>query len=111
MAESRHIVSGHPPLGDLSGLEAKDRRVLPPGGKYVFIAWDDWIRSPDAPLARKASTAASARDAANATVQGSLIRVVTDETTNAVEQAIKQRFGDGAINETTRASVVTAQKP
>jgi SAM-dependent methyltransferase len=118
------------------------RGVMRAGGKYVFIVWDDWIKSPDAPLAiavdvvsrllpcdpaslinppyhnedtiradlraagfknvaidrvRKPSTASSAREAANATVQGSLIRVVTeridgtrfDEATNAVEQAFK----------------------
>jgi hypothetical protein len=67
---------------------------------------------------RKPSTAPSARAAADATVQGSLIRVVIgqtdparfDEATGAVEQAFRRQFGDGAIDGGTRALVVTAEK-
>jgi SAM-dependent methyltransferase len=139
------------------------RRVLKRGGKYVFVVWDDWEKSPDAPLyiatqvvgrllpcdpaslinppyfddetiradlgsanfknvmidyVRQPSTAPSARAAADATVQGSLIRVVIgqtdparfDEATEAVEQAFRRQFGDGAIDGGTRVLVVTAEK-
>jgi SAM-dependent methyltransferase len=139
------------------------RRVLKRGGKYVFVVWDDWKKSPDAPLyiatqvvgrllpcdpaslinppyfneetiradlrsanfgnvgidyVRKPSTAPSPRAAADATVQGSLIRVVIgqtdparfDEATDAVEQAFRAQFGNGMVNGGTRVLIVTAEK-
>ena len=139
------------------------RRVLKPGGKYVFVVWDDWRLAPDAPLAiavdvvgrllpcdpamlinppyfdertirsdlqaanlknveieRVAlpSMAASARDAAYAVVSASLIRVVIgqtdptrmDEAAAAVEEAFREKFGDGEIVGTTRGLVISADK-
>jgi SAM-dependent methyltransferase len=60
--------------------------------------------------------AASARQAAIATVHGSLIRTVIastapgklDEATNAVERAIRGKLGDGQIVGATRALVILA---
>ena len=63
--------------------------------------------------------AVSAREAAVATVHGSLIRTVLettsperfDEATDAVEGAIRTKFGDGPIAGTTIALMVTAERP
>ena len=63
--------------------------------------------------------AASAREAAIATVHGSLIRTVIEltvperfaEATDAVERAMRARFGDGHIAGSTVALMVTAEKP
>jgi ubiquinone/menaquinone biosynthesis C-methylase UbiE len=63
--------------------------------------------------------AASARDAAVITVQGSMIRAAIeavdpgrlDEATDAVERALLARFGAGPIEGTMSALIVTAEKP
>jgi len=63
--------------------------------------------------------AASARDAAEITVQGSLLRTAIEtanpsrlgEATKVVEQVISARFGDGPVEGETRALIVTATKP
>jgi len=63
--------------------------------------------------------AASGREAALATVHGSLIRTVIEatdpqrlhEATDAVEQAFRAKFGKGEIVGTTSALVVAAEKP
>ena len=63
--------------------------------------------------------AASARDAAVITVQGSLLRTAIEtanpsrlgEATKAVEQVMSARFGDGPIEGETKALIVTATKP
>ena len=68
-------------------------------------------------IARPAE-ASSAREAAVATVHGSLIRTVIDasspsrlgEATDAVERAFREKFGNGKIHGTTHALVVTSQK-
>ena len=62
--------------------------------------------------------APSARDAALATVHGSLIRTVIEtqhpgrleEATNAVERAVEARFGRGLVAGRTSALIVTAEK-
>jgi SAM-dependent methyltransferase len=62
--------------------------------------------------------ASSARDAAVATVHGSLIGTVIGskapgrlaEATDAVEQAFRVKFGGGLIHATTHALIVTAEK-
>ena len=63
--------------------------------------------------------AASAADAAVITVQGSLLRTAIEtadasrlgEATKAVEQVLRARFGDGAVEGTSKALVVTATRP
>jgi len=63
--------------------------------------------------------AASARDAAVITVQGSLLRTAIEtadpsrlgEATKAVEQVMSARFGEGQVNGETKALIVTATKP
>ena len=63
--------------------------------------------------------AASARDAAVITVQGSLLRTAIEtanpsrlgEATKAVGQVMSARFGDGPIEGETKALIVTATKP
>jgi hypothetical protein len=63
--------------------------------------------------------AASARDAAVITVQGSMIRTAIEaadpgrlnEATDAVEQLMLARFGPGPVVGTTTALLVTAGKP
>jgi SAM-dependent methyltransferase len=64
------------------------------------------------------SAAASAREAALATVHGSLLRTVIetqypgrlDDATNAVESALLSKFGHGAVAGRTSALIVTAKK-
>ena len=63
--------------------------------------------------------AASARDAAVITVQGSMIRTAIeaadparlDEATDAVERLMLARFGSGPVEGATTALIVTAEKP
>jgi len=63
--------------------------------------------------------AASAREAAVMTVQGSLIRAAIeaadasrlDEATNAVERAMRARFGDGPVEGEAKALIITTPKP
>jgi SAM-dependent methyltransferase len=64
--------------------------------------------------------AASARDAAVITVQGSMIRTAIEaaacpgrleEATDKVEQVLLARFGSGSIEGATNALIVTAEKP
>jgi SAM-dependent methyltransferase len=63
--------------------------------------------------------AASARDAAVITVQGSLLRTAIEttnpsrlgEATKAVEQVMSARFGEGSVRGETKALIVTATKP
>jgi hypothetical protein len=63
--------------------------------------------------------AASARDAAVITVQGSMIRTAIEaadpgrlnEATDAVERLMLARFGPGPVVGTTIALIVTAEKP
>jgi SAM-dependent methyltransferase len=63
--------------------------------------------------------AASARDAAVITVQGSLLRTAIetadpsrlDEATEAVEQVMLTRFGKGPVEGETKALIVTTTKP
>ena len=63
--------------------------------------------------------AASARDAAVISVQGSLLRTAIEaadpsrlaEATKAVERAMWTRFGDGPVEGETRALIVTTTKP
>jgi len=65
------------------------------------------------------ASAASARDAAVITVQGSLLRTaieMTDpsrlgEAAKAVEQVMLARFGEGPVEGETKALIVTATKP
>lgn len=62
--------------------------------------------------------AASAREAAAMTVQGSLVRAAIEaadasrlvEATNAVEQAMRARFGNGPVEGETKALIVTTAK-
>jgi SAM-dependent methyltransferase len=64
------------------------------------------------------AAAASAREAALATVHGSLIRTVIetrhpgrlDEATNAVERALEAKFGKGAVAGWTSALIVAAER-
>jgi SAM-dependent methyltransferase len=64
------------------------------------------------------AAAASAREAALATVHGSLIRTIIetqypgrlDEATNAVEAALLAKFGPGAVAGLTNALIVTARR-
>lgn len=64
------------------------------------------------------AAAASAREAALATVHGSLIRTVIetqypgrlDEATNAVQDALLAKFGRGAVRGGTSALIVTAKR-
>ena len=64
------------------------------------------------------ATAASAREAALATVHGSLIRTVIeaehpgrlDEATNAVEHAFNAKFGKGAVAGQSSALIVVAER-
>jgi SAM-dependent methyltransferase len=139
-------------------------RVLPPGGTYLFVLWDDYNDMPNSPLwiaaqrigdllgrdprtllspgyfdeptiradlaaARfrdvkvdriaRPARAASARDAAEITVQGSLLRTAIEtanpsrlgEAIEAVEQVMSTRFGDGPVEGETKALIVTATKP
>jgi SAM-dependent methyltransferase len=136
-------------------------RVLRPGGRLLFVVWDDWTQMPAAPLGiaadvvagllgcdpgalvnppyydestiqtdlraagfqhvdidriNRPATAASARDAAVATVHGSLIRTVIEttasgklnEATDLVERAIRNKLGDGQIVGGTTALVILA---
>jgi SAM-dependent methyltransferase len=63
--------------------------------------------------------AASAREAAVTTVQGSLLRMAVEaadpsrlgEATDAVEQVIRARFGDGPVEGESNALFVTTTKP
>jgi SAM-dependent methyltransferase len=63
--------------------------------------------------------AGSARDAAVISVQGSLLRAAIEaadpsrlaEATDAVERAMRTRFGDGPVEGETRALIVTTAKP
>jgi SAM-dependent methyltransferase len=63
--------------------------------------------------------AASAREAAVMTVQGSLVRAAIeasdpsrlDEATDAVEQVMRARFGDGPVEGAAKALIVTTEKP
>ena len=63
--------------------------------------------------------AASAREAAVFTVQGSLLRTAIEaadpsrlgEATDAVERVMRARFGDGPVEGETKALIVTAAKP
>jgi hypothetical protein len=63
--------------------------------------------------------AASAREAAIMTVQGSLVRSAIEaadasrlvEATDAVEQVMRARFGDGPIEGEAKALIVTTAKP
>jgi SAM-dependent methyltransferase len=63
--------------------------------------------------------AASAREAAEITVQGSLLRTAIEaaipsglgEATKAVEQVMSARFGEGPVKGETKALIVTATKP
>jgi hypothetical protein len=65
------------------------------------------------------ASAASAREAAIATVHGSLIRTAIeaadaarlDEATDAVEWALVARFGKAPIDGATKALIVTGQNP
>jgi SAM-dependent methyltransferase len=65
------------------------------------------------------SRAASARDAAVITVEGSLLRTAIEaadpsrlgEATDAVERIMRTRFGEGPIEGTNKALVVTTTKP
>jgi SAM-dependent methyltransferase len=65
------------------------------------------------------SRAASARDAAVIMVQGSLLRTAIEaadpsrlgEATDAVERIMRTRFGEGPIEGTNKALVVTTTKP
>ena len=65
------------------------------------------------------SRAASARDAAVITVEGSLLRTAIEaadpsrlgEATDAVERIMRTRFGEGVIEGTNKALVVTTTKP
>ena len=67
----------------------------------------------------RTARAASARDAAVTTVQGSLIRTAIeaaersrlDEATKAVEQVMLTRFGEGSVEGEMKALIVTATKP
>src|SRR5215470_13686596 len=67
----------------------------------------------------RTARAASARDAAVITVQGSLIRTAIEaadpsrlgEATKAVEQVMLARFGEGPVEGETKAVIVTATKP
>jgi SAM-dependent methyltransferase len=139
-------------------------RVLRPGGRFLFVVWDDYGVMSDAPIAIAAATvgailgreplsllspsyhhedtiradlaaagfgvvqierisqpacAASAREAAVVTVQGSMIRTTIEgncperlgEATDAVERAILARFGSGPIEGATSALLVAAERP
>jgi hypothetical protein len=63
--------------------------------------------------------AASARDAVVITVEGSLLRTAIEaadpsrlgEATDAVERIMRTRFGEGLIEGTNKALVVTTTKP
>jgi SAM-dependent methyltransferase len=63
--------------------------------------------------------AASPRDAAEITVQGSLLRTAIEaadpsrlgEATKAVEQVMSAQFGEGPVEGETKALIVTATKP
>jgi ubiquinone/menaquinone biosynthesis C-methylase UbiE len=65
------------------------------------------------------AAAASAQEAAVATVHGSLIRTAIEvadperlgEATDAVEQALRTKFGEGPIAGATNALMVAAEKP
>lgn len=65
------------------------------------------------------AVAASARDAAVATVHGSLIRTAIEasqperihEVTDVVERAFRARFGNGQVMGMTNALVIAAEKP
>jgi len=67
----------------------------------------------------RTARAASARDAAVMTVQGSLLRTAIetadparlDEATKAVEHVMFARFGKGQIDGETKALIVTTTKP
>src|SRR5262245_3544992 len=67
----------------------------------------------------RTAKAASARDAAVITVQGSLLRTAIEtadpsrlgEATKVVEQAMLARFGEGPVEGDTRALIVTTTKP
>jgi hypothetical protein len=62
--------------------------------------------------------AASAREAAVMTVQGSLLRAAIEaadasrltEATNAVDQVMRSRFGDGPVQGEAKALIVTTAK-
>jgi hypothetical protein len=74
------------------------------------------FRHADIDRVSRPATADSARDAAVATVHGSLIRGVIettapgklDEATDAVERALRARLGDGQITGTTKALAILA---
>src|SRR5262245_11811678 len=67
----------------------------------------------------RTARAASAREAAVITVQGSLLRTAIEtaepsrlgEATKAVEQVMLTRFGEGPVEGETKALIVTATKP
>jgi hypothetical protein len=68
-------------------------------------------------IARPAK-AGSARDAAVITVQGSLLRTAIEAAdpsrlaaTEAVEHVMFAQFGEGAVEGTTKALIVTTTKP
>jgi SAM-dependent methyltransferase len=138
-------------------------RILPPGGTYLFVLWDDYNNMPNSPLwiaaesvgdmlsrnphtllnpgyfdeptirsdlaaagfrdvkvdrVARPAKAVSARDAAVITVQGSLLRTAIEaadpsrlgEATNAVEEVMLTRFGQGPIEGETKALIVTTTK-
>jgi hypothetical protein len=67
----------------------------------------------------RTARAASARDAAVITVQGSLLRTAIEtadpsrlgEATKAVEKVMFARFGEGPVEGETKALIVTTTKP
>jgi hypothetical protein len=66
----------------------------------------------------RSAKAASARETAVITVHGSLLRTAIDatdparlgEATDALEQVMRARFGDGPVEGETKALIVTAAK-
>ena len=108
-------------IGDLLG---RDPRTLLSQGYFdeATIRADlATARFRDAKVDRIArpARAASARDAAEITVQGSLLRTAIEaadpsrlgEATEAVETVLSARFGEGPIEGETKALIVTATKP
>lgn len=106
-------------IGDLLGRDP--RTLLSPGYFDEPTIRADLARFRDVKVDRIArpARAASARDAAEVTVQGSLLRTAIEtanpsrlgEATEAVEQAMSARFGDGPVEGETKALIVTATKP
>jgi SAM-dependent methyltransferase len=138
-------------------------RLLTPGGRYLFVVWDDYRKMPNSPLwvatqtvgnllgrdpqtllspgyfdeptlradlaaagfrdvrvdrVARPARAASAREAAVITVQGSLLRTAIEaadparlgEATKAVEQAMLARFGEGPVEGESKALIVTTTR-